>query len=363
MNAQNDLDLMEMAYGLAERARGRTSPNPCVGAVVTSRGAIVGWGRHEAAGAPHAEIVALDRAGRRAKGGTIYLTLEPCVHTGRTPPCIDRLLGAGLARAVVSAVDPNPIVDGRGLTALREAGLALTAGLLEERNRRLNEAYIKYITRRVPFVTLKAAVSLDGRIAAAGGDSRWVSSAEARDYAHLLRGEHDAVLVGSGTVRADDPMLTVRHPSWKGKRVLRVVLDPGLRTPDSARLLSHPGALFFTDAKAPAAKARALEAKGAEVVRIAGGPAALDLPSVLEELGRREIASVLVEGGGRIHTAFIEGRLADKLVLFLAPKLVGGRRAVPFLEGEGAKKMAAALSLKDVRGFPVGDDRMIEGYL
>ena len=363
MNARLDLDLMEMAYGLAEGARGRTSPNPCVGAVVTSRGAIVGWGRHEAAGAPHAEIVALDRAGRRARGGTIYLTLEPCVHTGRTPPCIDRLLGAGLARAVVSAVDPNPIVDGRGLAALRKAGFALTAGLLEERNRRLNEAYVKYIARRVPFVTLKAAVSLDGRIAAAGGDSRWVSSADARDYAHLLRGEHDAVLVGSGTVRADDPLLTVRHPSWKGKRVLRVVLDPGLRTPDSARLLSEPGALFFADAKAPAARARALEAKGAEVVRVAGGPAALDLPSVLEELGRREVASVLVEGGSRIHTAFVEGRLADKLVLFLAPKLVGGRRAVPFLEGAGAENMASALSLKGVRSFPVGDDRMIEGYL
>ena len=362
MNTRADLDLMEMAYGLAEKARGRTSPNPCVGAVVTARGAVVGWGRHEEAGRAHAEIIALDRAGRRAKGGTIYLTLEPCVHWGRTPPCVDRLFGVGLARAVVSAVDPNPLVNGRGLAALKGAGFKLTTGVLEERNRSLNEAYIKYITRKVPFVTLKAAASLDGRIAARSGDSRWVSSAEARGYIHLLRGEHDAILVGIGTILADDPRLTVRHALWKGKRIVRVVLDPGLRTPPEARVLDAPGILIFTHRKAPRKNESALEAKGAEIVRVAGGPAALDLRAVLGELGKREIASVLVEGGSRVHTSFIGAGLADKLVLALSPKLVGGRDAVSFFEGPGVRTMAAALKLGRVRSFPVGGDRMIEGY-
>ncbi len=362
MNTRADIDLMEMAYGLAEKARGRTSPNPCVGAVITAGGAIVGWGHHEEAGRPHAEIIALDRAGRKARGGTIYLTLEPCVHWGRTPPCSDRLLGAGLARAVVSAVDPNPLVNGRGLAALKGAGFEITTGLLEERNRRLNEAYIKYITRRLPFVTLKAAVTLDGRIAARSGDSRWVSSAEARDYVHLLRGEHDAILVGIGTVLADDPRLTVRHPLWRGKRLLRVVLDPGLRTPIKARVLSAPGALIFTDRRASRTKETALEAKGAEIVRVPGGPGALDLKAVLAELGKREIASLLVEGGSRVHTSFLEAGLADKLILALSPKLVGGREAASFFEGEGVRTMAAALKIGDVRCFPMGGDRMIEGY-
>jgi len=362
MNARTDLDLMEMAYGLAEKARGRTSPNPCVGAVITKAGAIVGWGFHLEAGLPHAEIIALERAGRKAKGGTIYLTLEPCVHWGRTPPCVDRLLGAGLARAVISAVDPNPLVNGRGLAALAGAGFELTTGLLEERNRRLNEAYLKYIARKTPFVTLKAAVSLDGRIAARSGDSRWVSSADARDYVHLLRGEHDAILVGSGTVLADDPRLTVRHPLWKGKRTFRIVLDPGLRTPLRARILSGPGVLIFTDRTAPPRKAAALEGKGAEIVRVPGGPEALDLAAVLAELGKREIASLLVEGGSRVHTSFIEAGLADKIILALSPKLIGGRGAVSFFEGEGARTMADALEITDVRSFAAGGDRMIEGY-
>jgi diaminohydroxyphosphoribosylaminopyrimidine deaminase/5-amino-6-(5-phosphoribosylamino)uracil reductase len=362
MNTRTDIDLMEMAYGLAEKARGRTSPNPCVGAVVSSGGAVAGWGFHEEAGRPHAEIIALDRAGRKAKGGTIYLTLEPCVHWGRTPPCVDRLIDSGLSRAVISAIDPNPLVNGRGIAALARAGFELATGLLEGRNRRLNEAYNKYITRRSPFVTLKAAVSLDGRIAARSGDSRWVSSPDARDYVHLLRGEHDAVLVGIGTVLSDDPRLTVRHSQWKGKRIVRVVLDPGLRTPANARILSAPGVLNFTDRGSSPRKAAALEAEGAEIVRVPGRSRSLDLGAVLGELGKREIASVLVEGGSRVHTSFIKAGLADKVIIALAPKLIGGQKALSFFEGKGARTMADALRIRDVRCFPVGDDRMIEGY-
>ena len=199
----------------------------------------------------------------------------------------------------------------------------------------------------MPFVTLKAAVSLDGRIAARSGDSRWVSSAEARDYTHLLRGEHDAILVGSGTVLSDDPRLTVRHAQWRGKRILRVVLDPGLRTPPCARMLSASGVLIFTDRESSARKAAALEGMGAEIVRVPGDAKELDLRAVLGEIGKREITSVLVEGGSRVHTAFIEAGLADKLVCALSPKLIGGQKAVSFFEGAGARTMAAALRLRD----------------
>ncbi len=218
MNTARDLAYMEMAYGLAEKGRGRTSPNPVVGAVVVRSGVVVGHGFHEKAGKPHAEILALGMAGRSAKGATLYLTLEPCVHWGRTPPCVDTVIAAGLKRAVISAVDPNPLVHTRGIRRLKEAGLDVSVGLLDERNSGLNEAYAKYITRKIPFVTLKAALTLDGKIACRTGDSKWISSAGTRDYIHLLRGEHDAIMIGVNTLVADDPRLTVRHPNWSGKR-------------------------------------------------------------------------------------------------------------------------------------------------
>jgi diaminohydroxyphosphoribosylaminopyrimidine deaminase / 5-amino-6-(5-phosphoribosylamino)uracil reductase len=358
-----DLAYLEMAYGLAEKARGRTSPNPCVGSVIVKSGRIVGWGWHEEAGKPHAEIAALARAGDRARGATIYITLEPCVHWGRTPPCASNLVRAGLKRAVVSAIDPNPLVNSRGIRALRRAGIEVSLGLLAEKNRRLNESYLKYIARKTPYVTLKAAASLDGRIAAKDRRPGWISSRAARDYVHLLRGENDAVLVGIGTVLGDDPRLTVRHPLWKGKTITRVVLDSGLRTPVKARLLSAGGkTLIFAGGKARADRAKALEARGAEIIRVPGSKSGLDLGRVLEELGKREITGLLVEGGSRIHTSFIEAGLADKIFLSVSPKLIGGAGAPSFLEGRGADAVASALALKNARCFPVGGDWMIEGY-
>jgi diaminohydroxyphosphoribosylaminopyrimidine deaminase / 5-amino-6-(5-phosphoribosylamino)uracil reductase len=364
MNHLTDCAYLEMAYGLAEKARGRTSPNPCVGAVIVKDGRIAGFGYHEEAGRPHAEIAALARAGRRARGAVIYLTLEPCVHWGRTPPCVDSLIGAGLRKAVVSAVDPNPLVNGRGIEALRKAGIEVSAGLLEKRDFRLNEAYRKYITRRIPFVTLKAAISLDGRIAARSAGSKWISSAEARSYIHLLRGENDAVLIGSGTLLKDDPRLTVRHPLWKGKRITRVILDSRLRTPPDSRILSSMKGgrvLIFTANSKPGAKSAALEARGAEIVRIGRSGAGLDLGRVLEELGKREIAGLLVEGGSRVLTSFLEKGLADKVLLTLAPKLIGGKTALSFFEGKGAITVDKSLQIRNARSFPVGRDWMIEG--
>jgi diaminohydroxyphosphoribosylaminopyrimidine deaminase/5-amino-6-(5-phosphoribosylamino)uracil reductase len=366
MTMPADRAWMEMAYGLAEKARGRTSPNPLVGAVVVRAGVAVGTGFHKEAGKPHAEVLALGAAGRRARGATLYLTLEPCVHWGRTPPCADKVLAAGLERIVISAVDPNPLVDGRGVRRLRRAGLRVSVGLLAERNAILNEAYVQYITCEVPFVTLKAALSLDGKIACRTGDSRWISSAGTRDYVHLLRGEQDALMVGAGTLLADDPRLTVRHPAWGPKKTLRAVLDPRLRFPLDARILKtleRGPVVAFAGSGASREKARTLGHRGVEVLFPPGGRKDWPLDLVLAELGRREVASLLVEGGGRLYTAFVEAGLADKVVLTLAPRLLGGASAPGFLAGEGAESVGAALALDRVRAFTVEDDIILEGYL
>lgn len=365
MNRASDLGYMEMAYGLAEKARGRTSPNPLVGAVVVRGGRVVGHGFHEEPGKPHAEILALRMAGARAKGATLYLTLEPCVHWGRTPPCVDTVLASGLERVVVSALDPNPVVHRKGVGRLRQAGIGVSLGLLAERNARMNEAYAKYITRKVPFVTLKAALTLDGRIACRSGDSKWISSAGTRDYVHLLRGEQDALMVGANTLLADDPLLTVRHPDWGRKKVARVVLDSRLRFPLDSRILSTLGrgrVVVFAGAGAPGAKARALEARGAEVVLPRAGRPSWPLTDVLEELGRREVAALLVEGGGRLFTSFVEAGLADKAVLTYAPRLVGGDAAPGFLGGRGVDRVGRAPALKETRSFSIAGDIILEGY-
>ncbi len=361
----DDRAFMEMAYGLAEQARGRTSPNPLVGAVVVKDGRIAGTGYHEEAGKPHAEIIALRAAGRRAKGATLYLTLEPCVHWGRTPPCVDAVLRAGLARVVISAHDPNPAVHTKGAARLKRAGLDVSVGLLAARNARLNEVHAKFITTGKPFVTLKAAASLDGKIATRTGDSKWISSEGTREYVHLLRGANDALLVGVDTVIADDPFLTVRHPAWPGKKLARVILDSRLRFPLGARILGTQGSgriMVFTRRGADRRKADMLRAEGVEVVEMGRSLKGPGLEAVLAELGRREIAALLVEGGARVHTSFIEGRLADKIVLTLAPLLIGGRRARGLFEGAGAENVADAFKLRDVRTFSVDSDIILEGY-
>lgn len=365
MSVARDHAWMEMAYGLAEKACGRTSPNPMVGAVVVRDSVVVGHGYHAEPGKPHAEIIALGMAGRRARGATLYVSLEPCVHWGRTGPCVDAVVSAGLSRVVISAIDPNPLVNGRGVRRLEEAGLDVSVGLLAERNAVLNEAHAKWIVRRIPFVTLKAALSLDGKIACAGGDSRWISSCGTRDYVHLLRGEQDALLIGINTLVADDPLLTVRHPLWPEKKLVRAVLDSGLRFPLTSRILStldRGRILVFAAADAPAEKATALEAVGVSVLRPRDGAKTWGLAGVLAELGGLEIASLLVEGGSRTFTAFIEEGLADKAVLTVAPSLVGGEAAPTLLGGEGVDRIAEAIPLKRTRSFLIDTDLIVEGY-
>lgn len=362
-----DYGYMQMAYGLAEKAIGRASPNPYVGAVIVRDGVIVGSGFHEGPGLPHAEIVALRRAGRRAERATAYITLEPCVHWGRTPPCIDSLLAARLKRVVVSDLDPNPLVYKKGVRRLRQNGVKVETGLLAARNRRMNEAYIKYITRRVPFVTIKAAVTLDGRMATRAFDSRWISSKAAREYVHLLRGEGDALMVGINTILRDDPLLTVRLPRWKDKSMARIIIDSRLRLPLKARVLStlHRGGVFvFTRKDSSPAKAEALEKAGASVVRLPGAGDRVDLDAALEWLGRNEVAGLLVEGGGTLASSFFERRLVDKVLLVYSPKLVGGREAPAFIAGDkGAACLQDGVILKETRSFALGPDLIMEGYI
>jgi diaminohydroxyphosphoribosylaminopyrimidine deaminase/5-amino-6-(5-phosphoribosylamino)uracil reductase len=359
-----DRAYLEMAYALAENARGWSNPNPHVGAVIVNGGRIVGYGFHKKAGLPHAEALALRMAGDRARHGTAYITLEPCVHWGRTPPCIDAILAAGLRRAVISALDPNPKVHSRGVSAMKRAGILVDVGLLEEKNRRLNEAYTKYIRTKIPFVTIKAAVSLDGRIATRTGSSQWITGKASRNYIHLLRGENSALMLGINTLLHDDSRLTVRHPHWRGKKTVRVVLDTDLRFPHGARMLKtlKEGPIWvFCGSGAPPEKAASLEAQGVRVFR--GKEKRIRLPGVLEELGAMEISSVFVEGGGGLYTSFLRERLADKVILTFAPKLIGGKEAISFFQGRGPERISEALEIKETRVFPLGRDIILEGYL
>jgi diaminohydroxyphosphoribosylaminopyrimidine deaminase/5-amino-6-(5-phosphoribosylamino)uracil reductase len=315
---------MRRALRLAERGRGLASPNPPVGAVVVRDGRAVGEGFHRGPGTPHAEIVALDAAGERARGATLYVTLEPCTHQGRTPPCAPRVAAAGLARVVVATTDPNPVVDGRGVAALRDAGLEVTLGVGAAEAERLIAPFAKHVRTGRPFVTAKVAVSLDGRTAAADGSSRWITGPTARRDAHRLRAVAGAVVVGVGTVLRDDPELTVRLRGYRGRQPLRVVLDSACRTPPGAALLSADApTLVATTDKATEEAAAALRARGAEVVRFPARDGRVDLAAVLEALGRRDVVEVLVEGGPTVLGDAVERGLVDRFVFYVAPLLLG----------------------------------------
>lgn len=320
-----DTRWMRRALRLANRGRGQTSPNPPVGAVVVDgTGRLAGEGWHEGPGMPHAEALALQRAGDRARGGTLYLTLEPCTHHRRTPPCAPVVIGSGLRRVVVATIDPDPEERGAGIDVLRAAGVDVEQGVLEDDARSLIGGFASLVTDGRPLVTLKLASSLDGRVAAADGSSRWVSGPSARRDVHRLRGWSDAVLVGIGTVLADDPRLTCRLRGFKGKQPLRVVLDSTGRLPLEAAVTDREATtLVCTTSKATDDAIAALRGKGVEVQRFPSREGRVDLPAVLDELGRRELADVLVEGGPTVAGELVDLGLVDRFVFYLAPKLLG----------------------------------------
>ena len=359
-----DEDYMREALRIARHAEGRTSPNPLVGAVIVRDGRIIAEGWHRKAGTPHAEIHALRMAGDLARGATLYVTLEPCSHYGRTGPCAKAVAEAGIARVVVAMQDPNPKVAGRGMAMLREAGVEVRCGVLAEEAARLNEVFLHWITTGVPFVALKTAMTLDGKIATRTGDSQWITGEPARLRVHELRDMYDAILVGIGTVLHDDPSLTTRLPDRQGKNPLRVVLDSMARTPLSARLLTDGAAptLIAVTTRAPQERVEALRQAGAEVLACGEG-AQVDVGALLHALGAREISSVLVEGGGSVNEALLAARLVDKVYAFVAPKLIGGRDALTPVEGEGAGTLAEAVVLTGLTAEMVGEDVLLTGYV
>ena len=367
---------MRLALRLARRGVGRTSPNPMVGAVVVNGGRVVGQGYHRRAGGPHAEVIALRAAGARARGATMFVTLEPCDHHGRTPPCCEALIQSRLRRVVIGARDPNPITNGRGLTRLRRAGIGVTCGVLEREARSLNGPFEKTMTQRLPFVVAKIGQSLDGKIATSSGASRWVTSPAARRIGHRLRREADALLVGVNTILRDDPLLTVRTVPVHRGHPLKVILDSRLRTPLTARCLSPRSpapTLIATTRRDAAARRRlteegwvrrrqALERRGAEIVVLP--PSArgrVPLRSLCRKLAQRGIQSLLIEGGGEVLASAFAERLVDRVVWCISPLLIGGRDAPGSIGGRGIRHLGQAIRLAEVKVRRAGPDLCVEG--
>jgi diaminohydroxyphosphoribosylaminopyrimidine deaminase / 5-amino-6-(5-phosphoribosylamino)uracil reductase len=354
-----DERFMRRALALARLGLGKTSPNPSVGAVLIRKRRIVAKGRTAQAGGPHAEVFALRN--RKAKGATLYVTMEPCSTWGRTPPCTEAIIATGVKRVVVAARDPNPKHNGRGLAVLRRAGIHVEVGLLSDEATALNEAFNKWITTGIPFVVAKAAMSLDGKIATHTGDSKWITSEAARREAHRLRADVDAIMVGANTVIRDNPQLTVRH-GVRGKQPWRVVIDGRGRCPCTARLFTdahRQRTIVLTTSRSPASWRKGLGQSGVHILVIKGSSGHLNLRTALSALGKMDITSLLVEGGGELLGSLFDSRLVDKVALFYAPIIIGGRDAVTAVGGKGSSKIKNSVRLLDCHWRPIGKDEML----
>lgn len=352
---------MDLALNNARSMKGQTEPNPLVGSVIVNGSRIVGVGTHLKAGEPHAEIHALLMAGEMARGGTIYVTLEPCSHFGRTGPCAQAIIDAGIQKVVIAATDPNPIVSGNGVKMLEDAGLEVVIGIREDESMKMNEVFNKFIVEKRPFVTLKAASTLDGKIASHSLDSKWITSEDARQDVHELRSENMAILVGVGTVIEDDPSLTARVPN--GRNPLRTVLDSTLRLPLNAKVITDGLAdtWIFTSKSYDADKRIKLENAGVTIFETSG-ETRVDVNDVVRILGEKSISSLFIEGGGTVNAAFLENGLIDKVVLYFAPKLIGGKDAPTFLEGTGFELMKDAIELTGGEFTKIGKDFKFTAY-
>jgi len=360
MAQYDDQRYIRLALRLARRGLGMASPNPCVGAVVVRNGIILGQGYHRRPGEDHAEVLALRQAGRKARGSTLYVNLEPCCFQGRTPPCTEEILRRGVARVVCAQEDPNPRVSGRGLARLRSAGVDVSSGVMEQQARELNEAYDKHISTGWPFLVVKIAQTLDGRIATRDGDSRWITSYPARRLTHRLRSQLDAVLVGAGTVRRDDPRLNVRH--GRGRDPVKIILDSRLRIPLRARLWSGGRTIVATCEGGDEHQIRRYRDLGAEIWEFPpDADGRVDFGKCIERLGQEGIISVLVEGGQRVFTTALKSGLVDKIVICLAPRLLGrGKNALGDL---GIRRIADALPVRELKVRRLGPDVIITGRM
>jgi diaminohydroxyphosphoribosylaminopyrimidine deaminase / 5-amino-6-(5-phosphoribosylamino)uracil reductase len=356
---------MKKALELAKSGWGKTNPNPLVGAVIVKNGQIIAEGFHEALGQAHAEVAAMHNVKRDVRGSTLYVNLEPCSHFGRTPPCAKAIIEAGFTEVVIAMVDPNPKVSGRGIQMLKEAGIEVTVGVFNEEARNLNEIFIKYITRKKPFVILKVASTLDGKIASYCGDSKWISGDSSRQYVHHIRERVAAIMVGINTVLKDNPLLTVRNEAQKGKDPIRIVVDSQGRIPEASRVInssSGSGMILATTSKIDKMKEKALMAKGISIIKADGNDGRVDLITLMEELYKLEIDSVLLEGGGILNAAALEAGIVDKVMFFIAPKIIGGVMAPTPVEGGGREFIKDAILLKNITVKKFAEDLLIEGY-
>jgi diaminohydroxyphosphoribosylaminopyrimidine deaminase/5-amino-6-(5-phosphoribosylamino)uracil reductase len=362
------MDYMKQALSLARLALGQVSPNPAVGAVIVKDGAVIGQGYTRPPGSAHAEVVALEQAGAGARGATMYVTLEPCCHHGRTPPCTRAIIESGISEVHLALLDPNPLVSGQGRAELESAGIRTSLGKGSEAAGEIIEAYTRFITTGMPFVTAKFAMSLDGKIATRTGDSRWISGEESRRHVHNLRHQADVIMAGVNTMLKDDPRLTVRSGAGRGgtarEQPLRVIIDSKGRTPLSARVFKEPGKTLVALGRTVAdEERRTFETPGAEVLELPLPDGRVDLARLLKVLGERGVTSVLVEGGGILLGSLFDLGLVDKVVAFIAPMVIGGKTARTPVAGEGAAKITEAVRLERCRVEKFGQDVMLSGYV
>lgn len=366
---------MQKALSLALKAKGRTFPNPLVGALVVKSGKIIGKGYHRKAGLAHAEVEAIEDAGKKARGASLYVTLEPCTHYGRTPPCVDKILESGIKKVFIGITDPNPLNNGKGIKLLQEHGIEVSAGFLEDNLRKINQPFIKYITKKMPYVSVKVGQSLDGKIATRAGDSRWITSDKTREFSHRLRNEYDAIMVGVNTVIRDNPILlpTVADKQFASPFIAperagltRIIVDSHLSMSADAQIFQKPGAVIIATVKETLGQEmenKALLSQKAKILEVKENNGQVNLYDLLRKLARLEITNILVEGGGTLIGSLFDFNLVDKVLFFIAPKIIGGKDAISSVMGRGKAEVDKALNLGDVRIRKIGNDFLIEGVI
>jgi diaminohydroxyphosphoribosylaminopyrimidine deaminase/5-amino-6-(5-phosphoribosylamino)uracil reductase len=357
---------MKRALELAKKGIGYTNPNPLVGAVIVKNDRVIGEGYHEKYGSHHAEVNAFQNAAEDVAGATMYVSLEPCSHFGKTPPCANAIVEKGIKKVIIGLKDPNPLVAGKGIEILRSNGIEVVTGVLEEEGRKLNEIFLKYITTKLPFCILKTAMTLDGKIATHTGDSKWITNEMSREFVHQLRHRVSGIMVGIGTILADDPMLNTRLKNGEGSDPHRIVVDSKARLPLEARILSmqsNANTILATTEHADKEKIKLLEEKGVEVIITPLVNGKVDLKTLMRELGERKIDSVLLEGGGSLNYSALEAGIIDKVYSFIAPKIIGGSEAKTPVEGKGMAYIKDAIQLHDIEIQNFDQDILIEGYL
>ena len=354
---------MNLAMRLALKAKGKTSPNPMVGALVVKNNKILGQGYHEKAGLTHAEIIALDEAGKKARGATLYVTLEPCTHFGRTPPCVDRIIKSGVKEVIVGMIDPNPRNNGKGIRILKQNKIKVKVGFLEEELKKINEVFIKYISKKMPFVTVKVAQSLDGRIATKTGDSKWITSDKSRALAHRLRQNYDAIMVGVNTILRDNPRLN----AWFSKRrPVKIIVDSQLSVPENAAIFSaNTPVVIVTLSSRPGQETenRKLLSQKAKILDVKEKAGEVNLKDMLKKLAQLEITNILVEGGGTLIGSLFDEDLVDKILFFISPKIIGGKEAISSVMGRGISRIDKAIKLKGIKLRRLGEDFLVEAYI